>query len=132
LESNKEKIEAQLIQQKIELNPGVTVAQLIEVEDQLDFKFSDSFKNFYLSYNGFKEDVMDQSFLYLWPIQKVLLNFDNENEFIGFCDFMVNSHSIGFLKTRQGIFKSYAQVKPICQTFDEFLFLWSNDDPELI
>lgn len=52
---------------------------------------------------------------------------DNDRNYIGFCDFLINSHSIGFLKDDVGVFKSYDQTKAIGQTFKDVIELINSN-----
>jgi hypothetical protein len=57
--------------------------------------------------------------------------YQNKN-FIGFCDFLLASHFIGFNKNRPGIFKEYGNVEDgeqIASSFEEIvLMINSNAD----
>ena len=48
---------------------------------------------------------------------------DDDNNYVGFCDYLINSHSIGFFKSEEGIYKSYSQIHPIAKTFREAIDL---------
>ena len=111
--------------ERVSLNPPAVIDQIIDCEKVLDFAFPDDFKNFYSICNGFHDWVMDSKFLSLWPIEKIIEEHNSSSDFISFCDFLVNSHQIGFIKSNTGIYKDYDQSK-ICESFNEFLYHWNN------
>lgn len=69
----------------------------------------------------------------LWSIERILDEYieDNNSNYIGFCDYLINSHSIGFLKRTKGVFKSYDQTKSICNTFQEAIELMNSGSGRL-
>jgi hypothetical protein len=60
-----------------------------------------------------------------WPLEKIIDEYkaSDDKSFIGFCDFLINSHSIGFIKDDFAIYKSYERQCPIAATFKEAVLL---------
>jgi hypothetical protein len=117
----------------VKLNPPASVAEIENAETVLDFKFPEDFKAFYLQVNGFADFYMQEEQFTLWPITEIIKTFGFEDtEFIGFCDYLVNSHSIGYSKKFQGIFKDYAHVSDsiIAKTFKELIEI-INSNPAI-
>jgi hypothetical protein len=109
----------------VKFNNGATWEEISDIETKLQFVFSDSFKNFYTIINGFKDRDMTYNLFSIWPLEKILEEYvnDDDKNFIPFCDFLLNSHWHGFLKDKQGIFKSYDTKNPIASTFEEAIEL---------
>ncbi len=121
----------------IQLKAGTTPESIVEAEQLIGFSFPDSFKRFYALANGFDNHDWTSGMFYLWPIEEILeeLKVGIQKEFIPFCDFLINSHQIGFLKNEPGIFKQYGIEKeskqPICKEFIEVLELILNNSSEI-
>jgi hypothetical protein len=107
---------------RIRMQPGATPAMIAEAEEKLDFKFPADFISLYLRVNGFVEFEMN-NMISLWPLDVIVqeYNAEGENIFIGFCDFLINSHSIGFLRDGKGIFMSIDRQEPVADTFREVI-----------
>ncbi len=115
----------------IMLEKGVSVEEISELERLLDFRFPKDFVQLYTKANGFKALDWDENMFSFWPLDRILEEYqkDGDTNYIGFCDFLINSHSIGFFKTDEGIFKSYDQIQPIGNTFKEGIeLIISNSD----
>ena len=82
----------------------------------------------------------------IWPMQRIVDEYldqlsrsqgassylqEHAKIFVGFCDYLINCHQIGFFKDHLGIYKSYDEFNPIAQSFVETLEL-INKDSELI
>lgn len=111
---------------KTRLNSGASVTEIENAETLLNFKFPSDFKNLYLVVNGFQELDWQEHMFYFWPLERIIEEFTDSSDknFIGFCDFLLASHCIGFKKDQMGIFKMYsicqeAEVDCIAQTFEE-------------
>ncbi|MBL1219467.1 hypothetical protein JET18_01380 [Chryseobacterium sp. L7] len=66
----------------------------------------------------------------MWPLARILEEYHNENDksFIVFADYLINSHHIGFVKGKKGVFKnSGAATELIADTFSEAIFLINLD-----
>ncbi len=94
---------------KVSLNPGASQAQLDALEWELGFKFPYDFKQFYTTLNGFQDFEMEGNMFSVWSISRILQECEDAGNtgFIGFCDFLINSHIIGFQKESEGVFKKY-------------------------
>lgn len=101
--------------ENVKLNPPSSISEIEKAESVLEFKFPQDFKDFYLQANGFDGLDWQEHMFTLWPIELIIREFnDNANKnFIGFCDFLIASHYIGFNKNREGVFKSYGLYKRI-------------------
>ena len=108
----------------IKLNPPATIVEIENTEAVLNFTFPADFKEFYLQANGFNEwDMLDNSYISLWPLDRIIEEYNKWGgpEFIGVCDFLINSHAIGFVKNQSGVFKSYNYLEnnAIAETYQE-------------
>ncbi|WP_342084842.1 SMI1/KNR4 family protein [Dyadobacter sp. OTU695] len=93
--------------EKIELNASVTNDQINIAEQILNFTFPDQFKQLYLRANGFKDYDWRSNMFSIWPLESIMdeyLSNTNKN-FIGFSDYLICSHCIGFMNDRKGIYK---------------------------
>lgn len=121
----------------IQLKASATSESIVEAEQLIGFTFPNSFKQFYALADGFDNHDWTSGMFYLWPIERIReeWNASSQKEFIPFCDYLINSHQIGFLKNKPGIFKQYGMEKepeqPICEEFAEALELIFNDAPEV-
>lgn len=124
-----ETIIQQWLTQKVRLNGSSTLQELREAERSIDFTFPEEFKQLYLKVNGFFDWDMNTNMISLWPIDRIIQEYkgNNDKNFVGFCDYLINSHEIGFYKTRNGIFKSYDEFNPIAMHFQEALGLINSD-----
>jgi hypothetical protein len=122
----------------VKINDGASLTDIEALESALDFKFPYDFKDFYLAINGFKDLDWQEHMFYFWPLERILEEFNEslDKNVVGFCDFLIASHYIGFMKNRVGIFKLYstwhnAEEKPIAQTFEEVVAM-INSSSDLI
>jgi len=93
----------------IKLNPPATSIEIENVESVLNFKFPEDFKEFYLQANGFSGLDWQEHMFTLWPLEMIITEFEaNRGDvFVGFCDFLLASHFIGYYKNMEGVFKVY-------------------------
>ena len=117
----------------IKLQNGISIDKISEFEKLLDFKFPQDFTELYSKANGFEDFDWNENMFSLWSLDRILKEYreDGDTNYIGFCDYLINSHSIGFFKTDKGIFKSYDQTQPIGNTFKEGIEL-INSNSDLI
>jgi hypothetical protein len=103
----------------IKLRQGHSLNAIVDFEEQLNFQFPQDFKELYQKVNGFEDFEWNKHMFSLWSLDRILKEFqeDDNNNYVGFCDYLISSHSIGFFKTEEGVFKSYDQTKPIAKTF---------------
>jgi SMI1 / KNR4 family (SUKH-1) len=119
------------ISKGIKLQDGVSIDKISTFEKQLDFKFPQDFIDLYSKTNGFEDFDWNENMFSLWSLDRILKEYqeNGDTNYIGFCDFLINSHSIGFFKTDIGVYKSYDQIKSIAGNFQDFILLLnSNND----
>jgi SMI1 / KNR4 family (SUKH-1) len=128
-----ETIVNQWIEEKIKLNLGVSIEQIEEAEKKIGFVFPAAFKTFYLRVNGFSNSDWNPNAFSVWSLEQIIEEYHvfPEPDFVAFCDFLMKSHHIGFVKGKTGIFKYYNAFEAIAETFEEGLML-INTDSELI
>ena len=106
---------------RVKMQPGATPAMIVEAEEKLDFKFPGDFISLYSHVNGFANMDANRHMVSMWSLDRIVEEYkaDDNKEFIGFCDFLINSYAIGFLRSTKGIFKSYDALPPAADTFKE-------------
>ena len=115
--------------------PGATIAIIESTEADLGFRFPSDMKDLYRVVNGFKDCDMDvSSMISIWPMERIREEYiaGNDKNFIGFCDWLIFSHSIGFFKGRMGIFKCYDELNAIAETFRQVIDMINNDSELLV
>ena len=132
--------------ERIQLNPPATLEAIRRAEEITGYTFPSDFKKLYLVADGFKDWDWRSNMFSLSPLQRIIDEYleqlsrsrsaspyqqEQAKDFVGFCDYLINSHQIGFLKNRNGVYKSYDEFNPIAQSFSEALSL-INKDAELI
>ena len=119
----------------IKLNSGLTINAIAEVEHQIGIQFPNDFKELYIQVNGFSEYDWTPTMFSLWPLDRIVEEYDQRHDpmFVGFCDYLICSHTIGFVKNKIGVFKEYEHRKPklIAQSFSEVTHL-INIDADII
>jgi hypothetical protein len=123
----------------IKLRPGALETYIAEMEQWLGFSFPADFYEFYKVVNGFERWSSNENFFSLWSLETLWEEGPNnqEDDFIGFCDHMINSHWIGFVKNKPGIYRHYPNIitegrtTKIADSFKEFIELL-NTDSELL
>jgi len=119
---------------KVKLNPAATIAEIEHVESVLNFAFPEDFKQLYLIVNGFDGLDWQEHMFTFWPLKMIVEEYDEtENGFIGFSDFLLKSHSIGFKKKDSGVFRYYQSVKDqipeyIASSFQQAVFLINSNN----
>lgn len=94
----------------VKLNPPASVTEIEKVETILDFKFPQDFKDLYSQANGFDALDWQEHMFTFWPLGMIVEAFESPHSngnFIGFCDWLLASHLIGFNRDKPGVFKSY-------------------------
>jgi hypothetical protein len=113
----------------VELGQGVSAERIRQTENLLGFQLPGSFRQLYYKVNGFKDWGMNENMFSLWPLEKIeeeyrYYRFEN---FFGFCDYLVNSHWIGFVRDKNGIYKQYDLANDIpvkiADTFRDAVFM---------
>lgn len=107
----------------IKLQSGVSVETIASIENLIGFKFPEDFIELYTKVNGFKDYDWTENMFSLWPVERILKEYqeNEDSNYVGFCDYLINSHSFGFMKNAHGIFKSYEINNPVCQSFKEII-----------
>ena len=115
--------------ENVELNGPASIESIAEAERTLNFTFPSDFKDLYLKADGFKNYDWQANMYSIWPIDRIITEYKENNieNFVGFCDYLLNCHQIGFRKDRLGIYKSYDEFNPIAQSFEEALLLINSD-----
>jgi hypothetical protein len=95
--------------QGIKLEKGTSLQSLSKAETYLEISFPESFKILYMEVNGFKDMDWNEHMFSFWPVERIIEEYDYKRHpnFIGFCDFLISSHWIGFVKNEAGIYKRY-------------------------
>ena len=120
----------QWINENIKLNPPATPESIKAVEETINFRFPDDFKEFYLKLDGFTDWDWTKNMFSIWPLARTLEEYHNESDknFIVFADYLINSHHIGFMKEKKGVFKNTGNTPElIAETFSEAIFLINSD-----
>ena len=68
----------------------------------------------------------------IWSLERIENGFGRYPDFIGFSDYLINSHVYGFLKNQQGVFKNYDSAdsgipEKIADTFEEAIDLINSN-----
>ena len=113
---------------KITLQKGNSVERISGTENKLGFIFPQSFKILYQKVNGFGDSDWNENMIGIWSLERIENEFGRYPDFIGFSDFLINSHVYGFLKNQQGIFKNCDLAdtgvpEKIADTFEEAIDL---------
>ena len=126
-------IRSQWEAENIKLNPPATIESITEAENAIGFEFPSDFKSLYLKINGFNNWDWRSNMFSLWPIHRIVEEYlqDENKNFVGFCDYLINSHQIGFFKDRVGVYKSYDEFNLIATNFQDAIHL-VNSDSELL
>ena len=118
---------------KTKMNPGLSLPEILSVESILKFKLPTDFIELYQKVNGFRDLDWNEHMFSFWPLERIIAEYKDNGEdgFVGFCDFLINSHSIGFLKNDLTICKSYDQQQPIATTFREAVIMINNSSDSI-
>ena len=100
---------------------------LIEkTEQQVSFTFPEAFRQLYKRADGWKDMAWNEHMFSMWPLERIIEEYDygRHPHFIGFCDYLVNSHWIGFVRYKPGIFKRYdlegfSEPEKIADSFED-------------
>lgn len=115
----------------IRLNSGTSLDSIMKTEKKVGLQFPDDFKELYFEMNGFLDWDWTPTMFSLWSIERIFEECDphNEHNFLGFCDYLINNHNLGFIRNQPGIFKYYGTDKPtlIAQSFLEVIQLINID-----
>jgi hypothetical protein len=97
---------------KIKLNEGVELTEIYKLEKQLEYKFPEAFKQFYTKINGFKDSDWNEHMFSIFPLKRIKseCEMSKNKDFIPFCDYLINSHQIGFCKKKEGVYINYENI----------------------
>ena len=107
------------------MHPGLSLSDILSAEPILQFKFPTDFIELYQKVNGFRDLDWNKHMFSFWPIERIITEYrtDGDENYIGFCDFLIHSYSIGFLKEDFAIYKSFDRQQPIAATFREAVIM---------
>jgi hypothetical protein len=120
----------------IKLEPGAKIEDIESTEAAVGVSFPLDMKELYKVVNGFENWDWTPGMISVWPMERIREEYliSDDKNFVGFCDFLINSHCIGFLKEQTGIHKRYDGHYPIdriAESFKETIGL-INSDSDLI
>lgn len=119
----------------LKLEPGASIADIEATELEVGFQFPADMKALYLVVNGFRDWDMDlPSVVSIWPMERIREEYitNSDKNFVGFGDFLINSHRIGFFKDRVGIYKSYDEFNSIADSFRKAIRLINSNDDVIV
>ena len=121
----------------IKFNKGVSLEIIKDFEQKINFVFPSDFKYFYKNRNGF-DYVMDDNLYCLWSIERIFKElseyYPNQNDIIDFipiADYQMNSHHVGFLLNKKGLYKDYEVFVKVADTYSEFIQKLLKGDNDL-
>jgi hypothetical protein len=120
-------------EKSIKLNAGLSQNEIAEFEKLLNFTFPQDFIELYQKVNGFEDFEWNNELFSLWSLDRISKEYQegNSEKYIGFCDYLINSHNIGFLRTDNRVYKNYDHSNPIADNFKDIIIL-INSNSELI
>jgi hypothetical protein len=115
--------------QGIGLQPGVPGPNIQQTASDLGIVFPPALVALYKLVNGFKGNDWNPGMFVIWPLERMIEEYraGDDRNFVGFSDFLICSHMIGFRKDRQGIFNNLVPEAAICATFEECIELINED-----
>lgn len=118
---------------EVKLKSGTSLEKIYEFEKLLTIKFPQTFIDLYLKVNGFEDFDWNEHMFSLWSLDRILQEYKEsaDENYVGFCDFLINSHTIGFCKSDLLIYKSYEQSNPIANNFPDIISM-VNSSSDLI
>jgi hypothetical protein len=127
---------SQWTEQNVKLNTPATQTSIEQAEYKLGFQFPQDFKQLYLVVDGFNDYEWQEHMFSIWSLERIIEEYENsgDEDFIGFCDFLICSHFIGFSKADINIWKKFSIVyskDPLSGTFKEIIRL-VNDSHDSI
>ena len=120
----------------IKLENGAKPEDIESTESFIGFVFPSEMKELYNTVNGFENWDWTPGMISIWPLERIRDEYKtgDDRNFVGFCDFLINSHCIGFLKDQPGIYKRYDGRFPIeyvGETFKEVIGLINSDSDKI-
>ena len=116
-------------EQGIPLEPGVPEAYIHQTGKDLGIELPPAFIALYCRVNGFRENNWNPGMFVIWSLERMLKEhvIEKDKSFVGFSDFLICSHIIGFRKDREGIWKDFDPHLVVCETFEEAIELINAD-----
>jgi hypothetical protein len=116
-------------EQSIPLEPGVPEAYIHQTGKDLGVEFPDALVALYKRVNGFTRNNWNPGMFVIWPLERMLEEhvIEKDQDFVGFSDYLICSHIIGFRKDKEGIWKNYDLHSAVCATFEEAIELINAD-----
>jgi hypothetical protein len=116
----------------INLEPGARSENVEATEIAIGFVFPLDMKKLYKVVNGFENWDWTPGMISMWPMERIREEYltGNDKNFVGFCDFLINSHCVGFLKEYNGIYAKYDGDYPmdrVAESFKETIGLINSD-----
>lgn len=119
----------------VNIASGASNNEIEEVQNKLDFKFPDDFKEFHSMCNGFLEWDMDNNHFSIWTFDRIIEEYEKEKkqdyDFIPISDYLINSHWFGYIRNEEGIFKDFDRKVAVAKNFENFLKLLLSDSEKL-
>src|ERR1700743_3702634 len=83
----------------IKLEPGSQVKDIEATEAAVGFIFPLDMKELYRVFNGFENCDWTPGMISIWPLKRIEKEYvaAADKSFVGFCDFLICSHLIGFV-----------------------------------
>lgn len=119
--------------QKVKLNPGISIDNLKKLESELEFSFEDSFCYYLSKVNGFINCDVDKEMFSFWSdVRMKEENTDNSHpkEVIWFSDYSINLCSFGFHKVNRKVYIHYqtiAGIECVANSFEDFINVYLKD-----
>jgi hypothetical protein len=111
------------------LQQGVPEAYIHQTGNDLGIVVPPAFVALYKQMNGFKKNVWTPGMFIIWSLERMLEEhiIEKDRNFVGFSDFLICSHVIGFRKDKEGIWKDCDPHLMICASFEEAIELIKQD-----
>lgn len=95
--------------QGLDISEGASLSIIENTEQRISFKFPEAFKELYKKVNGWNDMAWNEHMFSIRPLDRIIeeYKYRRHPDFIGFCDYLINSHWIGFVRHKPGIFKRY-------------------------
>lgn len=117
----------------VELNEGTSIETIRSAERILGITFPSQFQQLYVKVNGFKELDWIENVFSIWPIERMLEEYkeSTNKNFIGFADYSLDVHQIGFVRGQEGVYKYCDNPEQFANTFEEAISLINSDDESI-
>lgn len=102
LQSWAEAVKREWLSKLIKIEPGATPESIAETEAAVSFSFPEDMRALYLMVDGFKDWDWTEGMISVWPMDRIREEYEinRDRNFVGFCDYLINSHAVGFYKDR--------------------------------